>query len=187
MRLGWIAVLLALIAGPAPADEAAAWVALRSGAAIMLMRHADAPGAGDPAGFRLDDCATQRNLSEQGRADARQAGERLRTERIPVTRLLSSPWCRCIDTATLMKLAPAVQPAPEFALGFDPPPERVQAARRLLRAWRGPGVLLVVTHGATIRALVGGPNAMTSEAVVLALDDPQGGLREVGRLPLAGR
>lgn len=185
MRLAWMALLLAL-AGFAQADEGAAWAALRGGAAIVLMRHADAPGSGDPAGVRLDDCRTQRNLSEQGRADARAAGERLRTERIAVGRLLSSPWCRCIDTATLMNLGPPVQAAPEFALGSDPAPERVEAARRVLRAWRGPGALLVVTHGFTIRALVGGGIAGTSEAVVVAAD-AQGALREIGRVPLAGR
>ena len=66
------------------ADDAAnAWKALRAGGHVALMRHADAPGgAGDPPGFRLDDCATQRNLSEKGRADAAKIGVRLKQEGI---------------------------------------------------------------------------------------------------------
>jgi hypothetical protein len=55
----------------ASADEAEAWTALHAGRHVALMRHTDAPGgAGDPPGFRVDDCATQRNLSAKGRADA---------------------------------------------------------------------------------------------------------------------
>jgi phosphohistidine phosphatase SixA len=62
---------------------------------VTAMRHTDAPGgAGDPPGFRVDDCATQRNLSAKGRADAARIGARLRSEGIAVERILSSPWCR---------------------------------------------------------------------------------------------
>jgi Histidine phosphatase superfamily (branch 1) len=78
------------------------------------MRHTDAPGgAGDPPGFRVDDCATQRNLSAKGRADAARIGARLRSEGIAVERILSSPWCRCMDTATLLELGP-VEAEPTF-------------------------------------------------------------------------
>ena len=89
----------------ASADEAEAWTALHAGRHVALMRHTDAPGdAGDPPGFR--DCATQRNLSAKGRADAARIGARLRSEGIGVERILSSPWCRCMDTATLLELGP---------------------------------------------------------------------------------
>ena len=82
-----------------------AWKALRAGRHVALMRHADAPGGvGDPPGFRLDDCATQRNLSARGRADAVRIGARLKSEGIAFEKILSSPWCRCIDTATLLEL-----------------------------------------------------------------------------------
>ena len=90
----------------AVADDAAdAWKALRAGGHVALMRHADAPGGfGDPPGFRVEDCATQRNLSEKGRADAAKIGSRLKREGIAFEKILSSPWCRCIDTATLLNL-----------------------------------------------------------------------------------
>jgi hypothetical protein len=111
-------LLLVLTAGPARADEAAAWAALRSGEAIALVRHGLAPGVGDPPGWRLDDCSTQRNLDDTGRAESRALGERLRAERIRVTRLLSSPWCRCVETARLLGLAPPVQIDEAFANAY---------------------------------------------------------------------
>ena len=87
---------------------------MRAGRHVALMRHTDAPGGvGDPPGFRLDDCATQRNLSAKGRADAARIGARLRSERIAVERIVSSPWCRCMDTATLLELGP-VEAEPTF-------------------------------------------------------------------------
>ena len=90
----------------AGADDAAdAWKALRAGGHVALMRHADAPGGvGDPPDFRVEDCATQRNLSAKGRADAEKIGLRLKGEGIAFEKILSSPWCRCIDTARLMDL-----------------------------------------------------------------------------------
>src|SRR5215212_8923701 len=99
----------------AGADDAAhGWTALRAGGHVALMRHADAPGGiGDPPGFRVDDCATQRNLSAKGRADAAKIGARLRSEKITFEKILSSPWCRCIDTATLVELG-AVEAEPTF-------------------------------------------------------------------------
>ena len=91
----------------ADAGEAEAWAALRAGRHVALMRHADAPGGvGDPAGFRIDDCATQRNLSAKGREDAAKIGKRLKSEGIALEKIISSPWCRCMETATLLQLGP---------------------------------------------------------------------------------
>jgi hypothetical protein len=72
----WLA-LAALPAQAANSDATAAWAALRSGS-IVLLRHANAPGVGDPPGFQLDDCSTQRNLDDVGRAQARALGARFR-------------------------------------------------------------------------------------------------------------
>jgi hypothetical protein len=95
-----LALVLALLAGPAGATEAA-WQALRGGGVVALMRHARAPGVGDPPGFRLEDCATQRNLSAEGRDQARRIGEAFRAQGVAVARVLSSRWCRALDTARL--------------------------------------------------------------------------------------
>jgi hypothetical protein len=82
------------------------WQALRSGAAVGLLRHALAPSVGDPAHLRLEDCATQRNLSEAGRKQARAIGAAFRRNGITSARVLCSRWCRCLETACLCQATP---------------------------------------------------------------------------------
>src|SRR5204863_282903 len=118
-------------------------------------------GAGDPDGFRLEDCATQRNLTEQGRAAAKSAGEQIRAQKIPIEKILSSQWCRCRDTATLMALGP-IETAETFNNAYALSERRDQltkGARGVIAAWRGPGVLMVGTRGANILPLTGCPPA----------------------------
>ena len=169
----------------AGAGEAEAWSALRAGRHVALMRHADAPGGfGDPPGFRLDDCATQRNLSDKGRLDAAKIGARLRSEGIAVETILASPWCRCIDTATLLALGP-VKPEPTFSnvVVLSDQREALRAgARAVIDAWTGSGNLLVVTHGANILALTGIQPA--SGEIVVVRGGSGGGREPVGRLLL---
>ena len=104
------AVLAALLALPAGAGARSAiaqsdsWAALRQSGSFALIRHALAPGTNDPSGFRLDDCTTQRNLSAEGRAQAVRIGEFFRANGIAAADVHSSQWCRCLETATLMKL-----------------------------------------------------------------------------------
>jgi phosphohistidine phosphatase SixA len=99
----WIALALAFLALPAAAHASEPlWALLKAGGQVVLIRHAiTTPGVGDPAGMRLDDCASQRNLTDAGRAHARRVGEAFRARGIEVDRLLTSPWCRCIETARL--------------------------------------------------------------------------------------
>ena len=143
----------------AGADDAAdAWKALRAGGHVALMRHADAPGGvGDPPGFRVEDCATQRNLSEKGRADAEKIGLRLKGEGIAFEKILSSPWCRCIDTARLMDLGTVETEATfgNVVVLKDQRQTLTTGARALIAQWTAGGNLLVVTHGANIQALTG--------------------------------
>jgi phosphohistidine phosphatase SixA len=184
IRFATFAILLVLssMANTAHADDTAAWSALRAGAHVALMRHADAPGgAGDPAGFRLDDCATQRNLSDKGRADAAKIGARLRAEGIAVEKILASPWCRCMETARLMKLGP-VEAQPTFSNAFvlrDQKESLTAGAGAVIDAWKGSGNLLVVTHGANIFALTGVSPA-SGEIVVVRT----GSREPIGRLLL---
>ena len=184
IRFAFFAILLVLSAAAdvASADDTAAWSALRAGAHIALMRHADAPGgAGDPPGFRLDDCATQRNLSDKGRADAAKIGARLKAEGITIEEILSSPWCRCMETARLLQLGP-VEAQPTFSnvvVLRDQRETLTAGAGAVIDAWKGSGNLLVVTHGANIFALTGVSPA-SGEIVVV-----RSGSREaVGRLLL---
>lgn len=187
IRIVFLAVLLGFCAAAdiAGADEAEAWAALRAGRHVALMRHTDAPGgAGDPAGFRLDDCATQRNLSAKGRADALRIGARLRSEGIAVERLLSSPWCRCMDTATLLALGP-VETSSTFGnvvVLSDQRESLTAGARAVIDKWTGSGILVVVTHGANILALTGISPA--SGEIVVVRSGSGGGSKPVGRLVL---
>jgi phosphohistidine phosphatase SixA len=165
------------------ADDAAnAWKALRAGGHVALMRHADAPGGiGDPPGFRVDDCATQRNLSEKGRADATKIGSRLQREGIAFEKILSSPWCRCIDTAKLISLGTVETEATfgNVVVLRDQREALTTGARALIAKWTARGNLLVVTHGANIFALTGISPA-SGEIVVVG----SGSGEAVGRLML---
>lgn len=167
--------------GWAWADEAL-WSLLQQGGQVVMLRHAlTEAGVGDPPGFRLEDCRTQRNLSEQGVRDARRLGEALRTRKVPVARVLSSPWCRCIDTARLVfGAAPELQPALGNLFGrHEREAQQVAELRKLVRAPQR-GNLFLVTHGSTTLALTGVSPA-TSEMVVLA-PQPAGAFRVAGRL-----
>ena len=188
MRIAVFAILLGLSVASeiARADDAAsAWKALRAGGHVALMRHADAPGGfGDPPGFRVDDCATQRNLSARGRADAEKIGARLKSEGIAFEKILSSPWCRCIDTATLLEFGP-VKAEPTFGnvvVLRDQRESLTSGARAVIDQWIGSGTLLVVTHGANIQALTGIQPA--SGEIVVVRGGSGGGSVPVGRLML---
>lgn len=140
--------------------NAPAWAQdLREGD-VVLYRHALAPGGGDPPGFKLGDCGTQRNLSEAGREQARRLGLALR-ERLGALRIgavWASPWCRTLETARLAFPGLAVQPQAAWASFFEQPDleaGQLADARRQLASWTGPGVLVVVTHQVNITGLSG--------------------------------
>jgi broad specificity phosphatase PhoE len=157
------------------------WGLLQKGGQVVLIRHAlTTPGAGDPPGMRLDDCSTQRNLSQKGREQAQQLGAAFRVRGIPVDRVLSSPWCRCLDTARLAFGKAEISQS----LGnlFDRPEnqdKQVREMRALADAWRGPGNLLLVSHGSTIQALTG----VSPEPAEMVILTP----RANGRFNMAGR
>jgi broad specificity phosphatase PhoE len=96
--------LPAAIGARAASAQSDPWGTLRQPGSFALIRHALAPGTNDPPGFRLDDCTTQRNLSAEGRAQAVRIGDLFRANGIAAAGVHSSQWCRCLETATLMKL-----------------------------------------------------------------------------------
>lgn len=164
----------------AKASEAAAWAALREGG-IVLFRHANAPGGGDPPGMRLDDCTTQRNLDETGRAQSRRIGDAFRSRAIAVGAVLTSQWCRARETA---ELAFPGRKRDETAFNSffgdtSKGPAQTAAARRILADWRGPGALVVTTHQVNIAALTGISPA-SREGVVVKVEN--GAVSVVGRL-----
>lgn len=144
-------------AAAAEATPEALWTALRSGGHVVLMRHAEAPGIGDPAGFRLEDCRTQRNLSAAGREQARRLGQRFRDQGVKIARVLSSRWCRCLETARWLGLGP-VEPYPPLDSFFQQSergPQQTAELRRLVSEARSGPALLLVTHQVNITALTG--------------------------------
>jgi phosphohistidine phosphatase SixA len=152
-------ILLGLAAAPALARAAAT-------ARVLVMRHAvTEPGVGDPPGYVLGRCETQRNLSAEGRAQARAFGERLAAIGWRPERVLSSRWCRCLDTATLVAQgvgAPTVQPWTALDSFFDArasEPAQTALLRERLRAPALPRQLWV-THQVNISALTGSAVAM---------------------------
>lgn len=163
------------VAGDAP------WDLLRGGGQVVVMRHATTtPGTGDPPGFRLDDCATQRNLTDAGRDEARRVGAAFRAHGIVVAGVRSSRWCRCLETARLA--FGRAEPWPPLDSIFEDrrgEPEQTRAVRGVAGERQTGGNLVLVTHGANILALTGILPA-PGEFVVLT---PEGG----GRFRIAGR
>jgi phosphohistidine phosphatase SixA len=161
VRRGLVATMVAAIAlvfstSTASADEAL-WTALREGRAVAIMRHALAPGTGDPAEFRLDDCSTQRNLSDQGRDQARAIGAQFRANHIGTAAIRTSQWCRCLETARLLDLGP-VEELPalnSFFRNRAREPEQTAATKSFLSDWDGARPLVLVTHQVNITALTG--------------------------------
>jgi len=180
--LGALALTLGLAAPTGAGADEALWERLRGGGQVVLIRHASTePGLGDPPGFRLDDCATQRNLSDAGREEARRIGEAFRARGVPVGRVLSSPWCRCLETAHLA--FGRAEPWEALRSLYDEPDrerERTEVVRALIAAGVGPDNLVLVTHNFNIRALTGiGP---ASGELVVVTPEPAA-LTVAGRLP----
>ncbi len=181
-----VAVALAcfLWTGPGLSSEGdgALWAALRSGGHVALLRHAIAPGTGDPPEFALGECGTQRNLSDEGRDQAARIGARFRANGIERARVYSSQWCRCIETARLLKLGP-VHELPVLN-SFFRHYERREPQTDGLRAWlAGEDLdqpLVLVTHQVNITALTG-VYPSSGELVVLRRSRA-GGLSVVGTL-----
>ncbi len=159
-------LLLATSSVVAAADDAV-WAALRTSGAVVVLRHSYAPGAFDPPDARLDDCSTQRNLDDNGRAQARRIGEAFRRQGIAVGAVLSSPRCRCLDTA---RLAFGKVEAWDVLQGSLSNAERRQAQlvemRRRIAAYRDGPPLVLVTHGSVVTDLTGRDIRM-GELVVL--------------------
>jgi len=144
---------------------AAAWpVALRAqpAATVLLLRHAQTdPGVGDPPGFVLGQCRTQRNLSDAGREQARKLGAALSARGLAPQRVRSSRWCRCLDTARLAFGSVEAWPALDsFFDDRDRADAQTTELRRALAALPGGRVEAWVTHQVNISALTGGAAAM---------------------------
>ncbi len=178
------AIALAFMALTAMGSELADKLKLPNHA--LLMRHALAPGTGDPAGYSLNDCSTQRNLDGQGKQQATRTGKWLQSQDIQNALVLTSPWCRCKDTANLLGFG---QPEVEPAIGsfFEASQEAADYTQRLqkrlaqLGPTKGDKALILVTHHVNILDYMG--SHVGSGDMVLVQFDAQGKLISAKRYP----
>ena len=161
-----VSALLGWATSTAQADESV-WDALREPGSVVVLRHSYAPGTFDPPTARLDDCSTQRNLDEAGRTQATKVGEAFRRNRVAVGDVLSSPRCRCMDTARLAFGKAQAWLVLQGSLN-DTELRRRQVAemRTAIAAHRAGPPLVLVTHGSVVTDLTG-LNIRMGEFVVL--------------------
>jgi hypothetical protein len=131
---------------------------MKSGGHILMIRHAYAPGSGDPGNFKIGDCATQRNLNDSGRSQARAIGDWLRSKGIKDAKVYSSQWCRCLETATLLGLGPVAE-LPALNSFYGRPQNRepnIKALRSFIATLPADGELVIfVTHFENILEITG--------------------------------
>ncbi|WP_416899205.1 MAG: histidine phosphatase family protein [Minwuia sp.] len=164
-RLFLIAAACLLAALPAAADDLAA---AKEPGAIVIMRHALAPGTGDPTTVVIGDCSTQRNLDDRGRDQARQIGAAFRERGIGFDRVLTSQWCRCRETAELLGLG-AVEDLPamnSFFRRFDRRESQTAELKGFIASLPADARVMLVTHQVNISALTG-QGTSSGEALVL--------------------
>ena len=139
---------------------------------VVMLRHALAPGGGDPANFDVEDCSTQRNLNSVGRAQSQTLGQQLRVAGWKPEQVLSSPWCRCLETAELMNLGP-VEVESGLASFFEGHVDQTATLARLDEVMVGiDRPTLMVTHFVVISAVTG-LGVGSGEAVVYNPDSQQ--------------
>jgi len=181
-------VLSSLLPNQAVAKDLAIWDKLQGRnpkGYVLLMRHALAPGVGDPANFKLGDCSTQRNLSAEGREDAREIGEWLKRRDIPILRVESSRWCRARETAELLGVG-AVKANRNLDSLFqevDPisDPRTAKIRKRIVDHRQTQGLLVMVGHFVNISALTG--VGVESGEGVLVRANARGEIKVVGYSP----
>ncbi|MBW2439789.1 MAG: histidine phosphatase family protein [Deltaproteobacteria bacterium] len=153
-------------------DQAEMIERMKAGGHILMIRHALAPGTGDPANFQIGDCSTQRNLDDRGREQARSIGTFLRSEGITSARVYSSQWCRCLETAQLIDMGavaelPALNSFYELIRDREP---NLKALRKFIAEQPSDGVLVIlVTHMVTISAITD-VGVSSGEGVLLKLN-----------------
>ena len=196
MRKTVVALLLGVAVSAAHSASSAGssdaiWSALKQGNHIILLRHTETvAGIGDPPGYRLDDCRTQRNLNDAGRAQARAWGKAVAEKAIPIGGVFSSVWCRCVETATLAfgQAGRAPDTWPALNSHFDSAssatlqaeqvrggiPARMQTAKNLV----------LVTHQVNITTLTGAL-PMMGEAVIVRVRT-SGDKRQLATLEVVG-
>ena len=186
------ALLISLLGQSAMANELAIWDKLQGTnpkGYVLLLRHTIAPGVGDPENFKLNDCSTQRNLSQVGREDAKAVGDWLKRRDIKISRVESSRWCRAKETAQLLGIG-RVRLNSNLDSLFESadPAKAIQTVRvkKQIVDWRNKsGLLVLVGHFVNIGAVAG--VGVGSGEGVLVKADSKGKITVVGLTPKLGR
>ena len=186
------ALLTALLGQSAMANEEAIWDKLQGTnpkGYVLLLRHTIAPGVGDPENFKLNDCSTQRNLSQLGRDDAKAVGDWLKRRAIKISRVESSRWCRAKETAQLLGIGRVRLNANLDSLfESQDPAKSIQTVRvkKQIVDWRNKsGLLVLVGHFVNIGAVAG--VGVGSGEGVLVKADSKGKISVVGLTPKLDR
>jgi len=176
-------LLSLLIATPASATEAG-WALLRSGGQTVLLNHANAPGTGDPANFDIENCRTQRNLSERGRHQARRIGALLAARAAPFSEVYSSRYCRAHDTANLVFGERNVEllEALDMITGDEEQDDAaLESIIELINGYTGSGNMFMVTHPENVNEWMG-IRSREGEAIIVVPSAE--GLHVAGRVVL---
>ena len=143
---------------------------LKKGGNIVFIRHAIAPGGGDPENFRLNDCSTQRNLDSQGIEQSRKIGIFFNKNQIPIDNVLSSQWCRCKDTAKYafknFETFDALNSFFSEKLRKNKD-KQIKDLKKYISRWNGEGNLVLVTHYVVILEII---NKAVSSGEIVILD-----------------
>ena len=158
------------------------WALLKGGGHVVLMRHAvTTPGVGDPPGMKVGDCSTQRNLTEEGRRHAKLIGEAWRAHGVQADRVMSSPMCRCLETARLSfgRVDESLPLANQHGGTESEVPRQVREMRAVASEKHRGGNVVLVSHGTTIATVTG----ISTEPGEMLIVSPQGD----GRFEIKGR
>ena len=147
------------------------WNLAQDGNKIILIRHSLAPGGGDPAGFKIDDCKTQRNLNKKGINQSKKIGKLFKKNKVPIDQVLSSQWCRCKDTASyaFTEFTEFTALNSTFQSPFDKNEgEQLNDLYNYVKKWNGNGKnLVLITHYSIITAVT---NAVPSSGEIVIAD-----------------
>ena len=175
----------------ASANELLIWDQLQGKAPkgyVLLFRHSLAPGVGDPANFKLNDCSTQRNLSAEGREDAKEIGQWLQRREVKIARVESSRWCRAKETAQLLNLGKVRLNRNLDSLFQEADatkhPQTSKVRQQIINHRNKTGLLVLVGHYVNIAALTG--VGVDSGEGVLVRADNNGVIKVVGATPDLG-
>ena len=163
-------ILFSLISFQINASEQV-WNLAEEGDKIILIRHSLAPGGGDPPGFKIDDCKTQRNLNRKGINQSKKIGKLFKKNKVPIDQVLSSQWCRCKDTAKYafgnFKELTALNSTFQSPYNKNEP-KQLKELYNFVKKWEGNGKnLVLVTHYSIITAVT---NALPGSGEIVIID-----------------